>query len=87
MEQRQSVPAKMAIGKSYDHNCGKCQCDGHWYVNAPAIGNAYSSGDGNTTIRITGGTVNAINSYDDNKNLRKDYPAIGAKDGKLKYYD
>lgn len=52
-------------------------------VNAPAIGNAYSSGDGNTTIRITGGTVNAINSYDDNKNHRKDYPAIGAKDGKL----
>ena len=52
-------------------------------VKAPAIGNAYSSGDGNTTIRITGGTVNAINSYDDNKNLRKDYPAIGAKDGKL----
>lgn len=52
-------------------------------INAPAIGNAYSSGDGNTTIRITGGTVNAINSYDDNKNLRKDYPAIGAKDGKL----
>ena len=52
-------------------------------TNAPAIGNAYSSGDGNTTIRITGGTVNAINSYDDNKNLRKDYPAIGAKDGKL----
>lgn len=52
-------------------------------TNAPAIGNAYSSGGGNTTIRITGGTVNAINSYDDNKNLRKDYPAIGAKDGKL----
>ena len=52
-------------------------------INAPAIGNAYSGGDGNTTIRITGGTVNAINSYDDNKNLRKDYPAIGAKDGKL----
>lgn len=52
-------------------------------INAPAIGNAYSSGDGNTTIRITGGTVNAINSYDDNKNLRKDYPATGAKDGKL----
>ena len=52
-------------------------------VNAPAIGNAYSSGSGNTTIRITGGTVNAINSYDDNKNHRKDYPAIGAKDGKL----
>lgn len=52
-------------------------------INAPAIGNAYSSGEGNTTIRITGGTVNAINSYDDNKNLRKDYPAIGAKDGKL----
>ena len=52
-------------------------------VNAPAIGNAYSSGEGNTTIHITGGTVNAINSYDDNKNLRKDYPAIGAKDGKL----
>lgn len=50
---------------------------------APAIGNAYSSGDGNTTIRITGGTVNAINSYDDNKNYRKDYPAIGAIDGKL----
>lgn len=50
---------------------------------APAIGNAYSSGSGNTTIRITGGTVNAINSYDDNKNLRKDYPAIGAIDGKL----
>lgn len=52
-------------------------------TNAPAIGNAYSSGSGNTTIRITGGTVNAINSYDDNKNHRKDYPAIGAKDGKL----
>ena len=52
-------------------------------TNAPAIGNAYSSGDGNTTIRITGGTVNAINSYDDNKDFRKDYPAIGAKDGKL----
>lgn len=52
-------------------------------TNAPAIGNAYSSGSGNTTIRITGGTVNAINSYDDNKNYRKDYPAIGAKDGKL----
>lgn len=52
-------------------------------INAPAIGNAYSSGSGNTTIRITGGTVNAINSYDDNKNYRKDYPAIGAKDGKL----
>lgn len=52
-------------------------------INAPAIGNAYSSGEGNTTIRITGGTVNAINSYDDSKNLRKDYPAIGAKDGKL----
>lgn len=52
-------------------------------INAPAIGNAYSSGSGNTTIRITGGTVNAINSYDDNKNHRKDYPAIGAKDGKL----
>ena len=52
-------------------------------VNAPAIGNAYSSGGGNTTIRITGGTVNAINSYDDNKIIRKDYPAIGAKDGKL----
>ena len=50
---------------------------------APAIGNAYSSGYGNTTIRITGGTVNAINSYDDNKNNRKDYPAIGAIDGKL----
>ena len=52
-------------------------------TNAPAIGNAYSSGSGNTTIRITGGTVNAINSYDDDKNFRKDYPAIGAKDGKL----
>ena len=52
-------------------------------TNAPAIGNAYSSGSGNTTIRITGGTVNAINSYNDNKNTRKDYPAIGAKDGKL----
>lgn len=52
-------------------------------VNAPAIGNAYSTGYGNTTIHITGGTVNAINSYDDNKILRKDYPAIGAKDGKL----
>ena len=52
-------------------------------VSAPAIGNAYSTGYGNTTIHITGGTVNAINSYDDNKILRKDYPAIGAKDGKL----
>ena len=52
-------------------------------VNAPAIGNAYTTGRGNTTIHITGGTVNAINSYDDNKNFRKDYPAIGAKDGKL----
>ena len=52
-------------------------------TNAPAIGNAYTTGRGNTTIHITGGTVNAINSYDDNKILRKDYPAIGAKDGKL----
>ena len=52
-------------------------------TNAPAIGNAYSGGSGNTTIRITGGTVNAINSYNDNKITRKDYPAIGAKDGKL----
>ena len=52
---------------------------------APAIGNDYALSDniGNTTIRITGGTVNAINSYNDNKNLRKDYPAIGVESGKL----
>ena len=52
---------------------------------APAIGNDYALNDniGNTTIRITGGTVNAINSYNDNKNLRKDYPAIGVESGKL----
>lgn len=52
---------------------------------APAIGNDYALSDniGNTTIRITGGTVNAINSYDDNKNYRKDYPAIGVESGKL----
>lgn len=52
---------------------------------APAIGNDYALYDniGNTTIRITGGTVNAINSYNDNKNLRKDYPAIGVESGKL----
>ena len=52
---------------------------------APAIGNDYALYDniGNTTIRITGGTVNAINSYADNKNFRKDYPAIGVKSGKL----
>lgn len=52
---------------------------------APAIGNDYALSDniGNTTIRITGGTVNAINSYDDNKNFRKDYPAIGVESGKL----
>ena len=52
---------------------------------APAIGNDYALNDniGNTTIRITGGTVNAINSYDDNKNFRKDYPAIGVESGKL----
>ena len=52
---------------------------------APAIGNDYALNDniGNTTICITGGTVNAINSYDDNKNFRKDYPAIGVESGKL----
>jgi LPXTG-motif cell wall-anchored protein len=52
---------------------------------APAIGNDYALSDniGNTTIRITGGTVHAINSYDDNKNFRKDYPAIGVESGKL----
>ena len=52
---------------------------------APAIGNDYALSDniGNTTIHITGGTVNAINSYDDNKNFRKDYPAIGVESGKL----
>lgn len=48
----------------------------------PAIGNRYASG-GTTTINITGGTVNAINSFGsdnyDNDGTGNSSPAIGAK--------
>ena len=61
---------------------------------APAIGNRYGT-DGTTTINITGGTVNAINSFgsDDpeysylHDGTRDHSPAIGAKIHKGEYYD
>ena len=57
---------------------------------APAIGNRFGS-DGTTTINITGGTVNAINSFgSDNPEYSSDFdgtgdsrPAIGAKIDKV----
>ena len=60
----------------------------------PAIGNRYGL-DGTTTINITGGTVNAINSFgsDDpeysylHDGTRDHSPAIGAKIYKDEYYD
>ena len=56
----------------------------------PAIGNRYGT-DGTTTINITGGTVNAINSvdfkYSSNDGTRDHSPAIGAKIYKDEYYD
>lgn len=60
----------------------------------PAIGNRYGT-DGTTTINITGGTVNAINSFgsDDpeysylHDGTRDHSPAIGAKIYKGEYYD
>ena len=60
----------------------------------PAIGNRYGTG-GTTTINITGGTVNAINSFgsDDpeysylHDGTRDHSPAIGAKIYKGGYYD
>lgn len=60
----------------------------------PAIGNRYGT-DGTTTINITGGTVNAINSFgsDDpeysylHDGTRDHSPAIGAKIYKSEYYD
>lgn len=60
----------------------------------PAIGNRYGT-DGTTTINITGGTVNAINSFGSD-NPEYSYlhdgtgdhsPAIGAKIYKSEYYD
>lgn len=61
---------------------------------APAIGNRYGTG-GTTTINITGGTVNAINSFgsDDpeysslHDGTDDHSPAIGAKIYKSEYYD
>ena len=61
---------------------------------APAIGNCYGT-DGTTTINITGGTVNAINSFgsDDpeysylHDGTGDHSPAIGAKIYKSEYYD
>ena len=60
----------------------------------PAIGNRYGT-DGTTTINITGGTVNAINSFgsDDpeysylHDGTDDHSPAIGAKIYKSEYYD
>ena len=60
----------------------------------PAIGNRYGT-DGTTTINITGGTVNAINSFgsDDpeysylHDGTGDHSPAIGAKIYKNEYYD
>ena len=60
----------------------------------PAIGNRYGT-DGTTTINITGGTVNAINSFgSDNPEYSSLHdgtddhsPAIGAKIYKSEYYD
>ncbi len=61
---------------------------------APAIGNRFGS-DGTTTINITGGTVNAINSFGSDNPEYSSYfdgtgdsrPAIGAKIYKDKYND
>ena len=58
---------------------------------APAIGNCYGTG-GTTTINITGGTVNAINSFGSDMYADRDgtgdrSPAIGAKIYKNKYND
>lgn len=61
---------------------------------APAIGNRYGT-DGTTTINITGGTVNAINSFGSNDpeysylhdGTDDHSPAIGAKIYKSEYYD
>ena len=58
---------------------------------SPAIGNCYGTG-GTTTINITGGTVNAINSfgsdmYADRDGTGDSRPAIGAKIYKDKYND
>ena len=57
----------------------------------PAIGNRYGT-DGTTTINITGGTVNAINSFGSDMYADRDgtgdhSPAIGAKIYKDGYYD
>ena len=60
----------------------------------PAIGNRYGT-DGTTTINITGGTVNAINSFGSDypeysylhDGTRDHSPAIGAKIYKNEYYD
>ena len=61
---------------------------------APAIGNCYGTG-GTTTINITGGTVNAINSFGSDNPEYSSYfdgtgdsrPAIGAKIYKSEYED
>ena len=58
---------------------------------APAIGNRYGTG-GTTTINITGGTVNAINSFGSDMYADRDgtgdrSPAIGAKIYKSEYED
>ena len=58
---------------------------------APAIGNRFGE-DGTTTINITGGTVNAINSfgsdmYADRDGTGDSRPAIGAKIYKNEYHD
>ena len=58
---------------------------------APAIGNRYGKG-GTTTINITGGTVNAINSFGSDMYADRDgtgdrSPAIGAKIYKSEYED
>ena len=58
---------------------------------APAIGNCYGTG-GTTTINITGGTVNAINSFGSDMYADRDgtgdrSPAIGAKIYKSEYED
>ena len=57
----------------------------------PAIGNRYGT-DGTTTINITGGTVNAINSFGSDMYADRDgtgdrSPAIGAKIYKSEYED
>lgn len=58
---------------------------------APAIGNRFGTG-GTTTINITGGTVNAINSFGSDMYADRDgtgdrSPAIGAKIYKSEYED